>query len=105
MERRRHQRWPLELAVELHMPLASLRGQSRDAGQQGLNVAVPSVRLRFSPSSLLEAPPFGLLIDSEEVAVSLKWYTLDESDYLLGLEVAAQDLERWRSLLARSAAR
>jgi hypothetical protein len=102
LERRRHKRKPLNLPVELLTPQAQLMGTSRDVGPEGLRLAIPSVRVRFSPSSLLEVP-VRIRIDQQELGACLKWYTLDETDFVLGLEVASQDRASWLAFVNRPA--
>ncbi|OPZ60884.1 MAG: hypothetical protein BWY87_00196 [Deltaproteobacteria bacterium ADurb.Bin510] len=102
MERRHHKRKPLTMPVELLVAEACLLGASRDVGPEGLSLAIPSVRVKFSPSTLLDTP-VTIRVAQQELGACLKWYTLDESDFLLGLEVANRDRASWLAIVTRPA--
>ena len=98
MERRSQTRKPLSLAFELFDANFRLTGQSCDVGPAGLSLSVPTARLKFSPSELLDRE-IGLSFHEQDLKAQLKWYKLDDSAFLLGLAIASQDRARWCRLL------
>lgn len=97
-DRRSLKRVALPIPVRITLGSTRVAGTTRDISPQGLCLEIPTPRMTVNLAELLnETVMMG--IENASIAGTLKWYTVEESVFQIGICIDRASKSAWKHLI------
>ena len=100
LERRHFKRLAKPIPVILHILTAKVSCITKDISKEGLCLEIPIQKM---PVEIFEILHKNVTIEIKDLMVegSVKWYTVTDSSYQLGIYISRQRREAWKDIFAQ----
>lgn len=96
-DRRSLKRVALPIPIRITLEGEPIAGTTRDISSKGLCLEVPTARVKVNLAELLDQN-VTLLMEPDIIAGSIKWYTVEEAVYQIGISIDKQSKAVWKRL-------
>lgn len=97
-DRRSLKRMALPIPVRITLEGEPIAGTTRDISPKGLCLEVPTPRVKVNLAELLDKN-VTLLLDNTSIAGVIRWYTVEEAVYQIGISIDRSSKDAWKRLI------
>jgi len=99
-DRRSLKRVALPISVNIVLAGVCLPGVTRDISSKGLCLELSTLRVKESLFGILNTT-VSLLFENEVMSGTVRWYTVEETTYQIGISIERQSKSTWKRIIDR----
>jgi hypothetical protein len=97
-DRRSLKRVALPISVKVVLAGERLAGVTRDISPKGLCLEISTLRVKVSIFGILNTT-VTLLYENEIMSGTIRWYTVEEAMYQIGISIDKQSKSTWKKII------
>jgi len=97
-DRRSLKRVALPISVNIILEGVRLPGITRDISSKGLCLEISTLRVKESLFGILSST-VTLLFENEIMSGTVRWYTVEEATYQIGISIEKQSKSIWKKII------
>lgn len=97
-DRRSLKRVALPIPVRITLDGEPIAGTTRDISPKGLCLEIPTPRIKVNLAELLDQQ-VTLLLDNTSITGVIKWYTVEEAIFQIGISIERRSKAAWKRLI------
>ena len=99
-DRRCLKRVALPIAIKIVLAGERLAGITRDISPKGLCLEISTLRVKMNLLGILNTT-VTLIFENEIMSGTVRWYTVEEATYQIGISIERQSKPTWKRIIDR----